>query len=1722
MSETRENVLKLKRKRTTQRARSSRFINKIDEFNESTPLEDIEHCLERLQDTLKNLTVLDDVIQDLLDDREYEEDVEGCEQYVDRSKRTILKAKSLIKRRTEADLASTSLTYPTGQTQSTFVPEVRLPTLKLEPFRGDIESWYRFWEQFESSVDKNPCVSDINKHVFLRGYLEGEPKFLVDGIAITGETYGQTKQILHSRYGDKNRIIQAHIDYLEGLKPTYSASPEELNDTFIECQRRIHALAALGEDVDVYGRILAPKLLRAFPEDICRRWLIHSKRINVPEHCLTQLLNFLNEEVQGALDTQKIRGDTLRTSYTPTAAALHVSFKPQQKREKQKRLFPPYCVFCEDKGHWAQDCRKVTTVRDRMEKVKSVGRCFLCLNRGHRVGQCPKRGKASCVKCKKQHHVSLCENGNALSTSVAKISTNNLNLSYLQTAKVWIRGPTGKSKLTRCILDTGSQSSFIHESLIDLLELDTIDRKDIVVNAFESTSQTSGSRRQVKFDIIGDYTNAKVSVHAFESSNVYSTHPTTPQDITNFIANNKIKLADPTDSSHNLPIEVLIGADHYWKIVKSQNPNRISPSLVLVPTLFGWILSGNRSSTTVAQTTVHHISLQESTMLDNAVRQFWELESIGIQEKQVRTFTAKEAMIVKDFQRSYFLEDGRRVVSLPRKKDVQFTSNIHTAEKRFKALKKRLKEDDEFRSMYNRQMSDYIIKGQVEIVPPNDSSEDIYYLPHHAVKKQTGGVIKYRIVFDASSHENGSPSLNDALETGPNLLPEILATLLRFRQYPSALVCDGSQAFLQLSLHENDRNLTRFFWYSTLPKTCGDYEVTDDIVTYRFTRLPFGLASSPFLLSATLKELASLYKEECPTAAMIIDKSTFMDDFTISVKGDDQAVLAYHELTRLLKHIRLPLSKWASNSMPLKGIWNAEGVDHRRETSVLGVNWNTEEDYLTFDFQHILDNLVEEHGSKRNVLRGTARFYDPLGLLAPVLITAKIIFQDIWRRGLSWEELLPHDLAQRWQHWISKLPQLTLLHVPRWIGASTTPEQSEVHVFCDASEKAYGAVLYLRSISEATHSVRIICSKCRLAPIKKITLPRLELLAALIGSRLLHYFAEETDFNIAQAVLWSDSRVTLGWIRSDPNRWKPFVSNRVNEILSHTAPSQWRHCPGEDNPADFLSRGLPADMLGVTDTWWNGPSWLVEEPALWPQEVMPNEISLPEARKLIPEVLLIDVRESLLDPSRFGSYWKVLHIMAWVLRFVQMTRGKKQYPSYLTAEEIDAAQVYWIHRVQEECFTAELTALSAGEPLPYTSKIARFNPFLEDGLIRLGGRLQFADLTKNEKHPLLLDGSHHFTHLLIRETHIRLHHLGVQVILSELRSNFWILKARQFIKKIINSCLPCKIIRCRRCEQLEAQLPMDRIQFQQPFTVCGIDFAGPLYVKAGAMTKKAYVVLFTCAVTRAVHLELATDMSTSKFLLAFQRFIGRRGLPSTIYSDNARTFHAANKEMSELWNVLNDSKLHTNLSHYRITWKFIAPRAAWWGGFWERMVGTTKRCLKRILGRAQVGEEELYTILVNIEATVNSRPITQNEDSSEILTPSHFLTGGKLTSLPVIKVPETNQNLTKVYQQRQRLVEMFGKRWKTEYLLQLRNYHEVKQPKRVTELRIGDIALLQENLKSPMMWTRGRICDLRPGRDNRVRTITLQLPDGSKVTRPVQLVVPLEVDRPGWGGCEEL
>jgi hypothetical protein len=448
---------------------------------------------------------------------------------------------------------------------------------------------------------------------------------------------------------------------------------------------------------------------------------------------------------------------------------------------------------------------------------------------------------------------------------------------------------------------------------------------------------------------------------------------------------------------------------------------------------------------------------------------------------------------------------------------------------------------------------------------------------------------------------------------------------------------------------------------------------------------------------------------------------------------------------------------------------------------------------------------------------------------------------------------------------------------------------------------------------------------------------------------------------------WTDSTVSLGWVKGDPTRWKTFVANRVAEIQQLTSTTCWAHCPGKGNPADLLTRGALAEDLVNSSQWLTGPSWLSE-----PLSDVDNAVSFQEVEQFLksearPGISVMAVAtkwlplEKVLEVERWGTFQEAVRVTGWVLRFLHNLKdGTRRRSGVLSQEELSDARIQLFRHIQEVEYCFELKALRQGQSISKSSSLDQLGPFLgSDGLLRVKGRIQHSELSYGEKHPVILPKGH-LAVLLIRSQHVLLKHAGVETVITSLRDNYWIIGLRRLMKSVKKGCIPCQRVDAQACNQFAAPLPELRVHQAPPFSVTGLDYAGPLFCLDLPGTK-LYILLFTCAVVRAVHLELTESLTVVDCMLAIRRFSARRGLPSVFYSDNATTFTfvAAEKELVKYLGASSPK------------WKYIAPRSPWWGGWWERLVRSVKGALKKSLGSNCLTRSELETSLQEVEAGVN-------------------------------------------------------------------------------------------------------------------------------------------------------
>lgn len=1666
------------------------------------------------------------------------------------------------------------------------VPSVRLPKLEIKRFDGSLDQWQAFWTQFESAIHCNRKLSSTDKFNYLKSYLKGAAEIAIEGLTLTEENYLAAVEILINRFGRKDLQVSARLNNFLKMSPVLKSTDvvglRNLHDT---CQIEVRNLNTLGHLTDSYGELLSHIVGGLLPLDLLqdytrgrdenKLWKIKeildflSSEIRCRERALAvhrtgpqQNVKVQNKEPEKAI-VKSYQNDKRYPSTKPfSAAALNTGVNSNSNVNAN---YQRNCAFCEKTDHPFYTCTEIP-IPERRAIVNKKKLCYLCLKPGHPWFQC--RGRIqNCRNCKKRHHQSLCEQGsnrpasnnnnsapvqggqinvqfdNQGSQSSAALTTGSEESSVilLQTARADISDRSGGNVRVRCVLDGASHRSFIQEQVSQKLELEVVGTESVSLFAFESTAPIKSKRRRVKVALKNVNTGEQVEIIALETPTINGAVFAVPgEKVRSEMRNRNLELSDLVEQNSqgkSSPIDVLIGADYFWRVAHDQM-ERLTPDLMAINTVLGWTVQGRSegegSSTGVNTVAVIPVAVcSEEKLVSDQLRDFWNLESLGIQDGAETKVKEQEA-ILDAFRENIKFKGGRYEVALPWKpnKD-QMGDNLEVAKIRTNNLVRKLEANPTALKEYDEIIKEQLRTGIIEKVENKEISAEpshCYYIPHRGVTRESSETTKLRIVNDASSHAKNSPSLNDCMESGPNLLPELFKILVRFRQHRIGVTGDVEKAFHQILVAESDRDALRFFWIKGLSGP-----ERKEWVVYRFTRIPFGCTASPFLLAATIKYHIKKYSESHPLAYATLNRDLYVDDLVSGSQGVREVDQLIEHSSHILREAGMNLRKFHSNSKEIREKWGEKGeisIENPPRTKVLGLNWDEKKDSFSYDVSELLKFLITRRNTKRWVLQAVARIFDPLGLLSPFVIRAKLLFQEMWRKGLQWDQPLDSELAQKFDTWCAELSHLHRIEIPRYYFSNElvrNGSEIEMHGFVDASTKAYAAVVYVKcTYPNGEACSTMVAAKARVAPLEAMSLPRLELMGGVLGARLMKTVLETLEFSPRAVHMWTDSTIVLHWVRDNAARWKPFVSNRVREIQALIEPSQWDHVAGIENPADLPSRGNTIEEIRTSQLWLHGPPWLSEGNKTEVEEEVINEenpvIKVEKKTKVEASLaILIKPCAPIMDLEKYSSAALAFKVTAWVKRyvvnFIRVARNIEKVSGPLSAEELDKAEKYWVKISQEESYPEEINSLKAGVGISKTSKILSLSPVIdEEGLLRLGGRLDAANISYQERHPWILSHKSKLTELLIDDCHIKLKHAGVDDVLTEIREKFWINKVRRVIKSEIQKCPKCKRFRAKAPVAIMAPLPSARINPAPPFSVTGVDFAGPLFTKDNH--QKCYIALFTCAVTRAVHLELVSDLSTDKFLMSFRRFIARRGIVEIIYSDNAKTFKKAESDLNELIRNLRHPDVVNYFGSLRIRWRYIADRGSWWGGFWERVVRTVKSSLRKTLGKARLTYEELETLLIEIEATINSRPISYVYDGPgepAPLTPAHFLIGRRLTSLPSQNylnsetLSATKEALTSRLKYRQTLLDRFWLKWKNNYLLELRSAHHRPNCTPSDSLKINDVVLIEESKLPRLMWKVAVVAETMVGRDGVVRSCMVRLPNGNRIRRPIQLLYPLEL-----------
>ncbi|XP_062538799.1 uncharacterized protein LOC134207095 [Armigeres subalbatus] len=1646
---------------------------------------------------------------------------------------------------------------------------VRLPQISLPEFDGDYKGWLSFKSTFVSLIHDSNELSDVQKFHYLKSALKGEAAKLIESLTITNDNYAIAWDTITKRYSNEYLLKKRHLQALMEFPRVDKESASRIHGLVDEFDQRLKILKQLGEKTEHWGAMIVHWMCSKLDTHTLQLWEDHAASLRDPS--FTTLVDFLEKRTR-----------VLEAVQSNSSKVGSIQPKVQGKRERltvhastESGRIDPTCQCCGEQ-HYLVRCAKFLNfgLKEKLDFVNSKRLCSNCFKNGHWVRDC--NSKFCCRSCGKKHN-SLIHPGFQVSSGGSNNNESNGNTStansgrkdnvarahvaaeaveelqeeaagettagsysigakqgslsssvFLSTVVVVIRDYNGGKQLARALLDSGSQVNVMSERMCQMLKL---------------------KRRTICVPITGVGQAESMAKHAvtttITSRRVTSELPTVTVPTSHWKIPSDIQLADPQFNMSGR-IDLLLGAEHFFGFLYEREMKRVTlgPQLpILVDSVFGWIVSG-RDASLQQKKSVRCCAVTAPDKLEELLENFWKVESCNDQP----AWSKEEQDCEEDFKRTHSrTDDGRYIVMLPKYPnfDRMLGDSKAAALDRYQKLENRLERNLNMKEQYHAFMRDYLDMGHMRKVTDRQLQEEdsgmeglyqykVFYLPHHA---------------------------------GPVIQDHLLNLLIRFRKYEVALVGDVEKMYRQFQKSNpkyvflpDDAHERRFIItgqvlsvnpirklqrqsrglsfpsspnseYNNNKTTTNEPNETfskeDPFGVYELLTVTYGLKPSSFLATRALQQLAVDEGVESSPASVAVKKDFYVDDYIGGAASIVEATNLREDLTSLMAKGGFPIRKWCSNHPEvLAGVPEDQlgtsltitfDLSPDEKVKTLGITWAPKVDQLRFIF-----NIENEEGewTRRRILSAIARLFDPLGLISPVVVTDHLINQQLALLHSVWDAPVPTQLEHKWVDFHRRLSKLTEFSIPRFAFVEDYVDV-QLHCFADASDLAYGACLYVRSVDgRGNVRIELLASKSRVAPLKRLTIPRLELCAAKEAASLFQTVAKALSLDSINAFFWSDSTVVLHWLKASPNTWKTFVANRVSIIQTATYGLPWQHVSGNENPADLVSRGMSVEDFLESQLWKYGPTWLKEAPSKWMVEsadLIPTEVELEP--RFVASNNVAAMEPSFLFSLR-SSFIPLVRLVAFCLRFLSNCRqsNHRNTSLFLTAPEINASNNKLVRLVQEECFAEEIISLKRRHQVPSKSPLKLLCPFIDnESIVRVGGRLRYSLEDYTVKHPAVLPQSHAFTRLIIEYYHIQIHHGGHQATLAAVRQEFWPIHGKRAVSSVLRKCHRCFRFNPKPIEQPMGQLPSTRVRPARAFLVTGVDYCGPFFLTPPhrrAAPPKVYIAVFVCFTTKAIHLELVTDLSTACFISALRRFIGHHGIPSEIHSDNATNFQGAKHELHELFNSLNSKigqqAIESELSQHGIEWHFIPPRAPNFGGLWEAAVRSAKTALKKVIV-SQLTHENLSTLLVQIAAALNSRPLAPlSDDPIDInaLTPAHFLIGSPMNALPDHDLTAIPSNRLTHYQQRQQMFQRYWQRWSQEYLTGLQQANKVHQ---LSLIRIGSIVIVREDNIPPLQWPLARILEIHPGTDGVVRVVTILTSKGT-YKRAVNRICPLPSD----------
>ena len=1036
---------------------------------------------------------------------------------------------------------------------------------------------------------------------------------------------------------------------------------------------------------------------------------------------------------------------------------------------------------------------------------------------------------------------------------------------------------------------------------------------------------------------------------------------------------------------------------------------------------------------------LHEASLEPGNnqdQLDKLLCRFFSLESVGIHDKMdSKAEEEVNRLVFHQTLDTARIIDGRLHVRFPFKEDglVGMESGYKTA---FQRLTKQYltyhnpaahSPDDWL--LYHEYFQDQLRRGVIEEVPPQFQDLSVgKYFPHQGVLKVDSRTTKLRVVLDASAKTRGGKSLNDAIHAGPNLTPEMVGILIRSRLYQHLMISDVEKAFHQIGLQEDHRQYTKFLWVRDPAKPPKG----DNLIQYWYTKVPFGVNASPFLLMASFRYFL---KALSPEIEELIRRNTYVDNIVFGCDDIQTLTQSYRILKDLFSKMSMNIREFCSNQPDVVQSLPEEDRAQVEKSKVLGVRWNTTSDTYTIQIQ----NYQPKKFSKKELFSIAGKTFDPLGLLSPLTVRLKMFLQKIWLLpDFDWNSIVPEVLQEEFVFIMNQISTHEFC-IPRVMTSLSNDAERDLILFTDASEDNMCMTVYIRTSTRNSVSCHLITSRTKAKSIKDShTIPRLELTAMQLGMHLIQYVISEMPANIIRQVhAFCDSQIALNWLLGG-KQLRPYVENRVNrikrithEILDLQIPTSWSYVRTDSNPADFGTRGKKASDL-LDSIWWTGPKWITSDQTDWPKEEISlrripvetsneftSELRAAVCEPVSPEPDSTDPAVTSLIPWYCTfSYQKLARIVINITLFL-----KKLYNAVPAKRDTSHLSMCFqaLQRIHQDQSSNDPEFSVSSNPETFTvgeSDLVdtillleaqrgmmddqgnlrqdgkKFSEKDSYGIVRIPNRMQYSPIAKYRVGAAPVPRNHPVISIFARKIHEQELHLNEVATEQLLRCQVSSKGLRQIVRKVIQQCPKCRLLAATPYRTpVYPNFPRERFDDTRPFCNIGMDFCGPFTVTDEQDNQtKCYILLITCLYTRAVHLDVCRSRSAEDFQTAFSIFCSRYTTPRTVYCDNEKSF--VNSSRTGIPSQTLDGVPVVT------SWKFIPAHAPWAGGIYERLVEPTKHAIKATLGKLSPSFNQLRAIVARTELSINSRPVCiLSED--QVITPLQLI-------MPRIKLPPSS------------------------------------------------------------------------------------------------------------------